>query len=63
MAKSLAELKAIRDKKLNEINLRHGKNGYRVEVGIEGVERLAHLCELILRGRSSGQHCLESSRK
>jgi NADP-reducing hydrogenase subunit HndB len=34
MAKSLAELKAIREKKLNEINLRHGKNGYRVVVGM-----------------------------
>ena len=34
MAKSLAELKEIRDKKLNEINLRHGKDGYRVVVGM-----------------------------
>jgi len=32
MAKSLAELKAIREKKLDEIQLRHGKNGYRVVV-------------------------------
>ena len=34
MAKSLAELKAIREKKINEINLRHGKEGYRVVVGM-----------------------------
>lgn len=34
MAKSLAELKAIREKKIDEIQLRHGKNGYRVVVGM-----------------------------
>jgi|LGVE01.1.fsa_nt_gb NADP-reducing hydrogenase subunit HndB len=34
MAKSLAELKAIREKKINDINLRHGKDGYRVVVGM-----------------------------
>lgn len=34
MAKSLEELKAIREKKQNEINLRKGKNGYRVVVGM-----------------------------
>ncbi|MGL4606209.1 MAG: (2Fe-2S) ferredoxin domain-containing protein [Eubacteriaceae bacterium] len=34
MAKSLAELKAIREKKLDEINLRTGKEGYRVVVGM-----------------------------
>ncbi|MDD3307759.1 MAG: (2Fe-2S) ferredoxin domain-containing protein [Acetobacterium sp.] len=34
MAKSLAELKAIREKKLSELNLRQGKNGYRVVVGM-----------------------------
>ena len=34
MAKSLAELKAIREKKHEEINIRKGKNGYRVVVGM-----------------------------
>ena len=34
MAKSLAELKAIREKKIDEIQLRHGKDGYRVVVGM-----------------------------
>ncbi len=34
MAKSLAELKAIREKKFNELNLRKGKDGYRVVVGM-----------------------------
>lgn len=34
MAKSLAELKAIREKKIDEIQLRHGKSGYRVVVGM-----------------------------
>lgn len=34
MAKSLAELKEIREKKLNEMNLRKGKEGYRVVVGM-----------------------------
>ncbi|WKY46995.1 (2Fe-2S) ferredoxin domain-containing protein [Eubacteriaceae bacterium ES3] len=34
MAKSLAELKEIREKKFNEMNLRKGKEGYRVVVGM-----------------------------
>ena len=34
MKKSLEELKAIRSKKLEEINLRKGKDGYRVVVGM-----------------------------
>lgn len=34
MAKSLAELKAIREKKFDELNLRKGKEGYRVVVGM-----------------------------
>ncbi|MEG0377929.1 MAG: (2Fe-2S) ferredoxin domain-containing protein [Eubacterium sp.] len=34
MKKSLDELKAIRSKKLDEINLRKGKDGYRVVVGM-----------------------------
>ncbi|MEG1432792.1 MULTISPECIES: (2Fe-2S) ferredoxin domain-containing protein [Eubacterium] len=34
MKKSLEELKAIRSKKLEEINLRKGRNGYRVVVGM-----------------------------
>lgn len=32
-----------------------GSQGYRIEVGIDGVERLALLCELTLKGRSKGQ--------
>ncbi|MGL4283174.1 (2Fe-2S) ferredoxin domain-containing protein [Eubacterium aggregans] len=34
MKKSLEELKAIRSNKLEEINLRKGRNGYRVVVGM-----------------------------
>lgn len=34
MKKSLEELKAIRSKKIDEINLRKGKDGYRVVVGM-----------------------------
>lgn len=34
MKKSLEELKAIRSKKLEEINLRKGRTGYRVVVGM-----------------------------
>lgn len=34
MKKSLAELKAIRDKKKEELGLRQGKDGYRVVVGM-----------------------------
>ncbi len=34
MKKSLEELRAIRNKKLEEINLRKGKDGYRVVVGM-----------------------------
>jgi len=32
-----------------------GSQGYRIEVGIDGVERLALLCELTLKGRSNDQ--------
>lgn len=34
MKKSLEELKAIRKKKLEEVNLRKGRDGYRVVVGM-----------------------------
>ncbi len=34
MKKSLEELRAIREKKLEEINLRKGREGYRVVVGM-----------------------------
>lgn len=32
-----------------------GDQGYRIEVGLAGVERLAHLCDLILKDRSTRQ--------
>ncbi len=34
MKKTLEELKAIREKKRDEINLRHGREGFRVVVGM-----------------------------
>lgn len=45
------------------ILLRDQEDGYRIEVGIEGAERLAYLCAMTLKNHSTNRSQLEQLRK